>query len=85
MIHLNVGTKTQLRKQRSLCLGFFFVYCRYLDPDMYSMMEDNSISSAKFKKLTKAICGLVSEALDLILHLVLKQNFEVRLCVCLDR
>lgn len=40
---------------------------------MYSMMEDNSISSTKFKKLTKAICGLVSEALDLI-HLVLKKQ-----------
>lgn len=36
--------------------------CRYLDPDMYSMMEDNSVTirSKKFKKLTKAICGLVS-------------------------
>lgn len=29
---------------------------------MYSMMEDNSVTirSKKFKKLTKAICGLVS-------------------------
>ncbi len=28
---------------------------------MYSMMEDNSVSltSKKFRKLTKAICGLV--------------------------
>lgn len=36
---------------------------RYLDPDMYSMMEDSSdtIRSAKFKKLTQAICGLVSK------------------------
>lgn len=38
---------------------------RYLDPDMYSMMEDSSdtIRSAKFKKLTQAICGLVSEVI----------------------
>lgn len=37
------------------------VFTRYLDPDMYSMMEDNSdsITSKKFKKLTKAICELV--------------------------
>lgn len=29
---------------------------------MYSMMEDNSVGlrSKKFRKLTKAICGLVS-------------------------
>lgn len=34
---------------------------RYLDPDMYSMMEDNSgtIRSTKFQKLTEAICGVV--------------------------
>ncbi len=39
----------------------FYFICRYLDPDMYSMMEDNSVSltSKKFRKLTKAICGLV--------------------------
>lgn len=36
---------------------------------MYSMMEDNSgtIRSTKFKKLTQAICGLVSEAPCLML------------------
>lgn len=43
-------------------LTFFFFLFRYLDPDMYSMMEDNSVAlrSKKFRKLTKAICGLVS-------------------------
>lgn len=41
--------------------GIPFPPHRYLDPDMYSMMEDNSVTirSKKFKKLTKAICGLV--------------------------
>ncbi|XP_035523703.1 GPN-loop GTPase 3 isoform X1 [Morone saxatilis] len=36
---------------------------KYLDPDMYSMMEDNSntISSTKFKNLTKAICDLIDD------------------------
>ncbi|KAG7280810.1 hypothetical protein CRUP_035475 [Coryphaenoides rupestris] len=36
---------------------------KYLDPDMYSMIEDNSsnIRSKKFKKLTKAICDLVDD------------------------
>uniref|UniRef100_A0A671XD92 GPN-loop GTPase 3 n=1 Tax=Sparus aurata TaxID=8175 RepID=A0A671XD92_SPAAU len=36
---------------------------KYLDPDMYSMMEDNSdtIRSTKFKKLTEAICGLIDD------------------------
>ncbi|KAM3600203.1 uncharacterized protein V6R79_019431 [Siganus canaliculatus] len=36
---------------------------KYLDPDMYSMMEDNSdtIRSTKFKKLTQAICGLIDD------------------------
>ncbi|XP_068561987.1 GPN-loop GTPase 3 [Cebidichthys violaceus] len=36
---------------------------KYLDPDMYSMMEDNSdnIRSKKFKNLTKAICGLIDD------------------------
>ncbi|KAK7889539.1 hypothetical protein WMY93_025099 [Mugilogobius chulae] len=36
---------------------------KYLDPDMYSMMEDNSdsIRSKKFKKLTQAICGLIDD------------------------
>uniref|UniRef100_A0A8C8K0K5 GPN-loop GTPase 3 n=1 Tax=Oncorhynchus tshawytscha TaxID=74940 RepID=A0A8C8K0K5_ONCTS len=36
---------------------------KYLDPDMYSMMEDNSVTirSKKFKKLTKAICGLIDD------------------------
>lgn len=58
-------------------LAFFFT--RYLDPDMYSMMEDNSdtIRSTKFKKLTQAICGLVSGALNLILHFILEQNVQI--------
>lgn len=36
---------------------------KYLDPDMYSMMEDNSgtIRSTKFQKLTEAICGLIDD------------------------
>ncbi|XP_034458139.1 GPN-loop GTPase 3 isoform X2 [Hippoglossus hippoglossus] len=36
---------------------------KYLDPDMYSMMEDSSdcIRSTKFKKLTQAICGLIDD------------------------
>ncbi|XP_030625057.1 GPN-loop GTPase 3 isoform X2 [Chanos chanos] len=36
---------------------------KYLDPDMYSMMEDNSatLRSKKFRKLTKAICGLIDD------------------------
>uniref|UniRef100_A0A3B3CRL7 GPN-loop GTPase 3 n=1 Tax=Oryzias melastigma TaxID=30732 RepID=A0A3B3CRL7_ORYME len=36
---------------------------KYLDPDMYSMMEDSShtIRSTKFKKLTKAICDLIDD------------------------
>uniref|UniRef100_A0A3Q3FYR3 GPN-loop GTPase 3 n=1 Tax=Kryptolebias marmoratus TaxID=37003 RepID=A0A3Q3FYR3_KRYMA len=36
---------------------------KYLDPDMYSMMDDNSESfrSTQFKKLTKAICGLIDD------------------------
>ncbi|XP_006640484.1 GPN-loop GTPase 3 [Lepisosteus oculatus] len=36
---------------------------KYLDPDMYSMIEDNSLTlrSKKFKKLTKAICGLIDD------------------------
>lgn len=43
---------------------------RYLDPDMYSMMEDNSdtVRSTKFRKLTEAICGLVSAARSLALQ-----------------
>lgn len=34
---------------------------RYLDPDMYSMMEDgaDTFRSAAFQKLTEAVCGLV--------------------------
>uniref|UniRef100_A0A8B9QAM2 GPN-loop GTPase 3 n=1 Tax=Apteryx owenii TaxID=8824 RepID=A0A8B9QAM2_APTOW len=34
---------------------------KYLDPDMYSMIEDstNILKSKMFKKLTKSICGLV--------------------------
>jgi len=44
------------------------IFVRYLDPDMYTMMEDNSdtIRSTKFKKLTKAICDLVSEIFFLV-------------------
>ncbi|XP_030209148.1 GPN-loop GTPase 3 [Gadus morhua] len=36
---------------------------KYLDPDMFSMMEDNSASfrSKKFDKLTKAICELIDD------------------------
>ncbi|XP_078277735.1 GPN-loop GTPase 3 [Rhinoraja longicauda] len=36
---------------------------KYLDPDMYSHMQDSSDiwKSKKFKKLTKAICGLVDD------------------------
>ncbi|RXM96573.1 GPN-loop GTPase 3 [Acipenser ruthenus] len=36
---------------------------KYLDPDMYSLLEDNSttLRSEKFKKLTKAICGLIDD------------------------
>ncbi|XP_051956209.1 GPN-loop GTPase 3-like [Xyrauchen texanus] len=36
---------------------------KYLDPDMYSVMEDNSVAltSKKFRKLTKAICGLIDD------------------------
>lgn len=42
---------------------------------MYSMMEDNSESfrSAQFKKLTKAICGLVSG----VLNLITKDRFQI--------
>lgn len=37
------------------------VPCRYLDPDMYSMIQDSSdsIRSTRFQRLTEAICGLV--------------------------
>lgn len=36
---------------------------KYLDPDMYSTLEDTAslIQSKKFKKLTKAICGLIDD------------------------
>lgn len=36
---------------------------KYLDPDMYSMMEDNSMTlrSEKFRKLTTAIVGLIDD------------------------
>ncbi|KAM9306424.1 GPN-loop GTPase 3 [Pholidichthys leucotaenia] len=36
---------------------------KYLDPDMYSMIEDSSdsIRSSKFKKLTRAICELIED------------------------
>lgn len=57
-----VVTHTASHCLSAMCLSV--LASRYLDPDMYSMMEDNSdtIRSAKFKKLTQAICGLVSEA-----------------------
>lgn len=60
----------------SVCIGEYnviqmerwpvHVYRRYLDPDMYSVMEDSSATmrSKKFMKLTKAICGLVSQLLQ---------------------
>lgn len=59
---------------------------RYLDPDMYSMMEDNSdtIRSTKFKKLTQAICGLVSEAMSLMLS-ACGSEFVTRLLLCVFR
>ncbi|NXS24357.1 GPN3 GTPase, partial [Mystacornis crossleyi] len=36
---------------------------KYLDPDMYSMIEDstNILRSKRFKKLTKSICGLIDD------------------------
>ncbi|NWQ80784.1 GPN3 GTPase, partial [Columbina picui] len=36
---------------------------KYLDPDMYSMIEDstNILKSKMFKKLTKSICGLIDD------------------------
>ncbi|KAI6076151.1 GPN-loop GTPase 3 [Aix galericulata] len=36
---------------------------KYLDPDMYSMIEDstNLLKSKMFKKLTKSICGLIDD------------------------
>uniref|UniRef100_A0A4W3HG05 GPN-loop GTPase 3 n=1 Tax=Callorhinchus milii TaxID=7868 RepID=A0A4W3HG05_CALMI len=36
---------------------------KYLDPDMYSLMHDSKDSwrSKKFRKLTKAICGLIDD------------------------
>ncbi|KAI2567943.1 GPN3 isoform 10, partial [Pan troglodytes] len=36
---------------------------KFLDPDMYSLLEDSTsdLRSKKFKKLTKAICGLSDE------------------------
>ncbi|CAJ0923804.1 unnamed protein product [Ranitomeya imitator] len=39
---------------------------KFLDPDMYSMIEDSTskLRSKKFKKLTKAICELVNTSLD---------------------
>lgn len=40
---------------------WWLCFSRYLDPDMYSMIEDstNILRSKRFKKLTKSICGLV--------------------------
>ncbi|XP_042721627.1 GPN-loop GTPase 3 isoform X1 [Lagopus leucura] len=36
---------------------------KYLDPDMYSMIEDSTdiLKSKMFKKLTKSICGLIDD------------------------
>uniref|UniRef100_A0A803JBA0 GPN-loop GTPase 3 n=1 Tax=Xenopus tropicalis TaxID=8364 RepID=A0A803JBA0_XENTR len=36
---------------------------KFLDPDMYSMIEDtsNRFKSNKFKKLTEALCGLIDD------------------------
>uniref|UniRef100_A0A8C8YL44 GPN-loop GTPase 3 n=1 Tax=Prolemur simus TaxID=1328070 RepID=A0A8C8YL44_PROSS len=36
---------------------------KFLDPDMYSLLEDSTsnLRSKKFKKLTKAICGLIDD------------------------
>ncbi|XP_044296867.1 GPN-loop GTPase 3 [Varanus komodoensis] len=36
---------------------------KYLDPDMYSMLEDSTdlLKSKRFQKLTKAICGLIDD------------------------
>ncbi|KAM6423427.1 GPN-loop GTPase 3 [Liasis olivaceus] len=36
---------------------------KYLDPDMYSVLEDSTdlLKSRRFKKLTKAICGLIDD------------------------
>ncbi|XP_060641473.1 GPN-loop GTPase 3 isoform X2 [Anolis sagrei] len=36
---------------------------KYLDPDMYSTLEDSTglLKSKQFKKLTKAICGLIDD------------------------
>lgn len=53
-----------LKDSESFVLYFVndgFVSPRYLDPDMYSMIEDstNILKSKMFKKLTKSICGLV--------------------------
>lgn len=49
------------------------IFFRYLDPDMYSMMDDNSdtFRSEKFKKLTQAICGLVGDVILTIVQLIL--------------
>lgn len=53
---------------------------------MYSMMEDNSdtIRSTKFKKLTQAICGLVSEAMSLMVS-GCGSEFVTRLLLCVFR
>ncbi|EHB11488.1 GPN-loop GTPase 3 [Heterocephalus glaber] len=36
---------------------------KFLDPDMYSLLEDSTsdLRSKKFKKLTKAVCGLIDD------------------------
>ncbi|KAF3816500.1 hypothetical protein GH733_014673 [Mirounga leonina] len=36
---------------------------KFLDPDMYSLLDDSAsdLRSKKFKKLTKAICGLIDD------------------------
>uniref|UniRef100_A0A8C7GD17 GPN-loop GTPase 3 n=1 Tax=Oncorhynchus kisutch TaxID=8019 RepID=A0A8C7GD17_ONCKI len=57
---VNIMSKMDLLSPKNS--SFLYVYL-YLDPDMYSMMEDNSVTirSKKFKKLTKAICGLIDD------------------------
>lgn len=68
-------------KQHEQCYycNHFLIFTRYLDPDMYTMMEDNSdtIRSTKFKKLTQAICGLVSNAVEFFMFFSLDQHFSL--------
>lgn len=62
----NWGPSLSLIQLNSNLKMVHFLLCyRYLDPDMYSMMEDKALTlrSKKFKKLTEAICGLVGSPL----------------------